>query len=133
MKAIKTAQANFQQTLRVVNEMQDAKTYEVYYDANLFECDENEVEEGNYVYTSRDLAIINEMHEANRVAFFSAIETAGYIVTMPYNDSIYITRNGKNAISLRNHRVAGSTLNHWESVIAVDINSGDVTQYLDMI
>lgn len=133
MNAIKTAQANFQQTLRVVNEMQDAKTYEVYYDANLFECDENEVENGDYVYTSRDLATINKMHEANRIAFFNTLEVAGYVITMPYNDSIYITRNGKNAISLRNHRVAGSTLNHWESVIAVDINRGDVTQYLEII
>jgi len=133
MKTIKTAQADFQQTLRVVNEMQDAITYEVYYDANLSECDENEVDNGDYVYTSRDLATINEMHEVNRVAFFNALEAAGYIVTQPYNDSIYITKNGKDAISLRDHKVAGSTLNHWASVVAVDIYNGDITNYLDMI
>lgn len=133
MNAIKTAQRNFQQTLRVVSEMQEAKTYEVYYDLNLFECDEYEIENGDYAYTSRDLATINEMHEVNRVAFFNALEAAGYVVTIPYNDSIYITKNGKDAISLRDHKVAGSTLNHWASVIAVDIYSGDVTNYFDMI
>ena len=133
MNAIKTAQANFQQTLRVANEMQEARSYEVYYDANLFECDEYEIENGDYVYTSRDLADINEMHYFNRVAFFNALEAAGYIVTQPYNDSIYITKNGKDAISLRDHKVAGSTLNHWASVVAVDIYSGDVTNYFDMI
>lgn len=132
MNTINEIFENYQKTLNVVKYMSEANNgnYEVYFDENLWEVTEDEIENGeNYKYTSSDISIITDMLASYYNKLVSSIELIGYKINCPYNDSIYIYKNeGSKAISLRDHDVANSTRNHWDEIYAVNIYNGNITE-----
>jgi len=116
------------QALKAINEA-NAGSYNVYFNEFLNEVSEDDVKNGEeYTYSDRDEKEIRDMQVAVWNELIEAFQQAGYIVSTPYDSSIYITKNGKDAISIRNHEVKNSTLNHWNSVYGINIFTDNLTE-----
>jgi hypothetical protein len=114
------------QAVKAINEA-NAGNYSVYFDEYFIEVSEDDVENGEeYTYSDLDERKIRDMQVEAWNELIDAFRNAGYEVSTPYDSSIYITKNGVDAISIRDHEVRQSTMNHWNSVYGINI----LTDYL---
>jgi len=100
----------------------------VYMIDNSYYCEDYEKDE-NYIYTEDDISFFEKMRSSAYDTLTNSLRDAGFTVETPYDDSIYITKDGENAISIRSHEVKNSTLMHWTSCDCVNIHN-DTSDYL---